>query len=263
MRHPRFFITTSLLALAVALGGCASPKAVKDLQNQVAELEQQNFELRKQLTETKVRLEIRNEALGRGSRAGSASLRFSVPGADATVADPKTPETPDTPQVFYSEPMTPADTGPASQPAAPVAARTEVPRLMSTAAKRLDDKESEAALALFRQIVSEYPNDPLADDAQFGSGECYFQMGRYEEAINEYRKVVNQFPFGDQVPFAFLKIGFAHLALEQRDLALDNFRNVSEAYPGTEAATVARQQIAHLSRLSSEGSGEKPRPPKH
>lgn len=243
MRHPRFLIT-SLLALAVGLGGCASPQAVKDLEKQASDLELQNFELRKQLTESKVRLEIRNEALGR--TPGSRATRLPAPIADTTVPDPKRPETPNTPLVFYSEPMTPGDAGPASREAAPISARAGASGLMTAAAHRLDEKDSEAALALFRQIVTEYPNDPLADDAQFGSAECYFQMGKYEEAITEYQKVVNQFPFGDQVPFAFLKIGFSHLALEQRDLALDNFRNVSEAYPGTEAATVARQQIAHL-----------------
>jgi TolA-binding protein len=104
----------------------------------------------------------------------------------------------------------------------------------------------ERALLAFQQIVSGYPQDALADDAQFGVGEAYFQMGRYQDALAAYRLVIDQFPFGDQVPFAFLKVAFAHLALEQRDQAMDNFRTVSEAFPGTEAATVARQQIAHL-----------------
>ena len=247
MRQPRF-ISAAVLTLIVPLGACASLKSVEDLQEQVADLERQNFELRKQLTEARVRVEIRDEALGRTHGATSAASRLPAPVTDATITDPGTPEIPQPAQVLYSEPMTPADADPANRPAASVAGGTGASRLMTTASQRLDEKNPEAALALFRQITSEYPDDPLADDAQFGSAECYFQMGKYEEAITEYQKVVNQFPFGDQVPFAFLKIGFAHLALEQRDLALDNFRNVSEAYPGTEAATVARQQIAHLAR---------------
>jgi len=119
---------------------------------------------------------------------------------------------------------------------------------MDQAKDLLDRQDPEGAMSRFRQVVRGFPDDALADDAQFGLGECLFQMGRYEEAMVEYRKVGELFPFGDNVPLAFLKIGFAHLALNDRESALDNFRTVSEAYPGTEAATVARQQIAHLSR---------------
>lgn len=245
MHHPPY-IGVSVLTLIVALGGCATPQTVETLQTQVAELERQNFELRKQLAESKVRLDIRNEALGRGNSASSGSPRAAERLAETTVLDPKTPENLQPTQIMYSEPMTPNDAAPTGGTSATVAAGTGASSLMATASRRLDDKDPEGALALFRQIVSQYPSDQLADDAQFGAAECFFQMGKYEEAITEYQKVVNQFPFGDQVPFAFLKIGFAHLALEQRDLALDNFKNVSEAYPGTEAATVARQQIAHL-----------------
>ena len=114
----------------------------------------------------------------------------------------------------------------------------------------MDSGDSAAALAIFERMVSTYATDAMADDAQVGIGEAYFRMRRYEEAIGAYRKVADLFPYGDQVPFAFLKMGFAHLALNQRDLALDDFKTVSQAYPGTEAATVARQQIAHLAASS-------------
>ncbi len=121
-------------------------------------------------------------------------------------------------------------------------------RLMEAAQSSLDARDPESALAHFREVVAKHGDSALADDAQFGMGECYFQMGRYEDAIVEYRRVAEQFPFGDRVAYAFLKVGFSQLALDQRDAALESFRTVSEAYPGTEAATVARQQIAHLSR---------------
>jgi tol-pal system protein YbgF len=249
--------------LVVACAGCATMQSSEALRKRVAELEQQNFQLRKDLAEARVRQEMRQESgapstsgakppgAGAGDRSGSGQF---VGGPAAT------PVKDDVPRVIYSEQITDASrfSGGSS------AARTSQPaQLMRSARERLDAKDPAGAVSLFEQLVTRFPEDAMADDAQFGVGESYFQMGKYEEAITEYQKVVNNFPFGDQVPFAFLKIGFAHLAREQRDLALDNFKTVSEAYPGTEAATIARQQIAHLSRLSTERGGEKQVPPKH
>ena len=262
MHRPRL-LSASLILSIVGFGGCATRLSVDTLEKKVSDLERQNFELRKQLTEARVRQEIREESAGRGASSARTTSSRRTTSAETTVLDPRTPEIPQKAQVVYTEQLTPDDAATASRQASPAAGGSDASRLMTTASQQLDQKEPEAALSLFRQIVSQYPDDPLADDAQFGAAECYFQMGKYQEAIDEYRRVVNQFPFGDQVPFAFLKIAFAHLALEQPDLALDNFRNVSEAYPGTEAATVARQQIAHLSRPAAAGDGDKAATPKH
>jgi len=233
---------TAVVILALLAPGCAANRSVTSQRAEIERLQRENFQLRKDLAEARVRLEMQAEA-GTGSVAaesaaaidsGASPLRESQPSQAAS-------------RVVYSEPITDASrytTGPLPQTGAdPLSSAGQ---LMMSGKRKLDSGDQAAAMAAFRDIVARYPQDALADDAQFGVGECLFQMGRYEEAISEYRRVVNDFPFGDQVPSAFLKIAFSHLGLEQRELALDSFRTVSEAYPGTEAATVARQQIAHL-----------------
>ncbi len=251
MKHLAVMLCLPLGALVVISGGCATRRSVDDLERKIGRVQQENFELRKELTEARVRLQMRQEQ-------GPARSANPAPAAPAPVAR----EIPDTasavPPVVYSEPITDAasyaagsvlpGSGASVGQGAPHAGATgpTPASLMDAGKASLDARHPESALMSFREVVAGSPGDALADDAQFGIGECYFQMGRYEEAIAEYRKVIDQFPFGDQVPYAFLKIGFSRLALEQRDQALDSFRTVSEAYPGTEAATVARQQIAHL-----------------
>lgn len=243
-RLPR---TAAIPALAVAslllvATSCATGRSAETLRRQIAALQAENFQLRKDLTETRVRLDMAKEATASTTAAGAAG-DTSAKGI-APAAEPPARDT--IPRVIYSEPITATEPPAGGSPGGTDPSAGSARLLMDLGREKLDAKDPDEALTVFRQVVSRYPEDPLADDAQFGAGECYFLTGRYEEAIAEYRKVINAFPFGDQVPFAFLKIGFAHLALEQRDLALDNFRNVSEAFPGTEAATVARQQIAHL-----------------
>src|SRR5262245_18580449 len=286
MRLARWYGMSWRRSLPVALGltwvvavGCASRQTVDSLQRQIEDLQRQNFQLRKEIVEARVRLDMMRESAGAHGGpprrpAGAAASRPSGEPRAASAAE--TPSEGGPAEIIYSEPITdpsgyqsPAPSRPArgAKPAAgPGAApkgvdsSSDPERLMTAARSKLDGGDAETALSRFRSIVAEYPDHALADDAQFGVGECYFQMGKFEEAIAEYRKVADQFPFGDQVPYALLKVGFSQLALDQRGVALDSFRTVSEAYPGTEAATVARQQIAHLSRLKRDGSRQESSP---
>ena len=254
--------TASNLGWALLLLFCATPvfcvprESAEATRKRLEALEKENFQLRKDLAEARVRLEMQMEKAGcsgKGSPDFPTGTAAKPVGGRAPAAVRPAPAD-SGPSVVYSEPITDASRFTSSSGASPTVAPS---RLMRSARESLDARDPAGAQAMFQQVVTRYRDDALADDAQFGVGECYFQMGRYEEAIAEYRKVVNDFPFGDQVPFAFLKIGFAYLAQEQRDLALDNFKTVSEAYPGTEAATIARQQIAHLSRQSLDAAGRK------
>jgi TolA-binding protein len=238
------FTILPFVVFCLISASCATGQSADTMRRQAAALEAENFQLRKDLTEARVRLEMAREGTGQTSASAAGDSAASLAQGSAHSAD--LPARDAVPRVIYSEPIMPVPTLAVGSSGAPGASASSAGLLMGLAREELDAKDADGALTVFRQIVSRYPDDPLADDAQFGAGECFFLTGRYEDAIAEYRKVVNGFPFGDQVPFAFLKIGFAHLALEQRDLALDNFKNVSEAFPGTEAATVARQQIAHL-----------------
>jgi TolA-binding protein len=243
------------LILLLVASACASRKSVETLRQQVQELQRENFRLRKDLTEARVRLQMQAEkgASPARSRSETASRKAPASGSHGIVVSEPLEPVESGPAIIYSEPITDAS----AYTSGPLDAMTAEPgrsisgsarSLMDAAQASLDARDPEAALVHFREIVVNHPDDAIADDAQFGVGECYFQMGQYEEAIVEYRRVIDGFPFGDRVAYAFLKIGFSQLALEQRDEALDSFRTVSEAYPGTEAATVARQQIAHLTR---------------
>ncbi len=254
-------LALALIGLATSASGCATRRTVQNLSQQVRRLEEENFQLRKDLTEARVRRQAKEEAERTASGHPASERPAVAPPSETAGSGEIVSLSAETPRVVFSEPITevPREVGrstamkrsatpaPGSTPGNILTAGAAEPsRLMGAARELLDQKMPEKALLAFQQIVSGYPGDALADDAQFGVGEAYFQMGLYQEALAAYRLVIDQFPFGDQVPFAFLKVAFAHLALDQRDQAMDNFRTVSEAFPGTEAATVARQQIAHL-----------------
>ena len=244
-----------LTPLVCGSAGCASRRTVEQLEGEVRRLQQENFDLRKDLTEARVRRQMQADLASRTERRKASTPAAPLPRRPETRPESRAggQDEPRAPAVIYSEPITDGSayitsTPSKARPSQPMPASEASRMLMDSAQASLDVRDPEGALVHFREIVVNHPGEAIADDAQFGIGECYFQMGKYEEAMTEYRRVIDNFPFGDRVPYAWLKIGFAQLALEQRDVALRSFRTVSEGFPGTEAATVARQQIAHLNK---------------
>lgn len=62
--------------------------------------------------------------------------------------------------------------------------------VFSQAEQYFEAGDYEAALKLYQQVVEDYPLSRLTDDAQFRMGQCYFKMGKSEEALSEFRLYV-------------------------------------------------------------------------
>jgi len=50
------------------------------------------------------------------------------------------------------------------------------------------------AMNQFRSLVTEFPDSELCDDAIFNLGLCFFQMNQFEKAIEQYERVINDYP---------------------------------------------------------------------
>jgi len=237
------------LCAALWAPGCASPRSMRDLEAEKQRLQAENLQLRKDLTESRVRMrmagivvpdasQIPDTAQAGGAPAGRASTAPSVSDIAAPILQPE----------IESEAISATETDPLRGPgtAGGPALQGNPDALMQAGRSQLELRRADEALATFMDLSRRFPDSELADDAVQGAGDAYFQLARYEDAIVQYRQVAERFPHSDRVPWAFLQIGFAHLRMDQTERALDEFRTVSQAYPGTEAATVARQQIAHL-----------------
>ena len=62
------------------------------------------------------------------------------------------------------------------------------------------------SLFTFQSLVRKYPSSRLADDGQFKIGEIHLKRKGFSEAYEAFQKVVEQFPNGDMVPLARLKL---------------------------------------------------------
>jgi len=99
------------------------------------------------------------------------------------------------------------------------------------------------AISEFRQYVETYPSSEMADNAQYWIGEVFFAQKKFNEAIAEFDKVSLMFPKGDKVPAARFKKGMALVELGQSDAARAEFQALIRAYPRSNEAVLARQQL--------------------
>jgi len=102
------------------------------------------------------------------------------------------------------------------------------------------------ALMGFEEVLTQFPDSELADNAQYWIGETYYDQADYEKSLEEFRKVALNFPTGDKVPAALLKAGFSLQALGFKQDACEAYRDLVDRFPGSEEARLAMTRLTDL-----------------
>jgi len=102
------------------------------------------------------------------------------------------------------------------------------------------------AIASFKLYREEFPESPLADNALYWIGECYFSQRKYEEAIAEFNGLILDYPQGDRIPAAYLKKGLAYMEMGKKDEALAAFKLLTTKYPLAEESRIAQDKMKEL-----------------
>ena len=101
------------------------------------------------------------------------------------------------------------------------------------------------ALALqgFRDFVTRFPTHDLADNAQYGIGECYFAQARFDSAAVEYQRVDKSWPDGDRVPAALYKLALCQDKLDQTSESRKTLGVLVKRFPLSGEAQLARARL--------------------
>jgi tol-pal system protein YbgF len=116
------------------------------------------------------------------------------------------------------------------------------------------------AVSGFREFTRRFPDSPRADEAQYLIGESYFSLARtsaqagradqatreLEQAVQEFRRVLLNYPRGAKVPTALYKEGLALIELRQPRLAEARLRYLIENFPQSEEAPLARERLSSI-----------------
>ena len=113
------------------------------------------------------------------------------------------------------------------------------------------DKPGEAIRQYAPLLEADKSVDLWTVRARFQTGECYFNMQKYEEAVNEFLNVeIHYKKYPAWQAKGILEIGRVLLAQDKRGEAKERFKDVITRYPDEKAAIVARQ---YLDQLRSSG----------
>jgi tol-pal system protein YbgF len=104
----------------------------------------------------------------------------------------------------------------------------------------------ELAIEGFMIYKSQFPESPLADDALYWIGECYFSQEKYDEAVEHFNELILNYPGGDKIPAAYLKKGISLSEQGKKDEALSVFKLLITKYPLEEETKIAQQKIREM-----------------
>jgi tol-pal system protein YbgF len=115
-----------------------------------------------------------------------------------------------------------------------------------------------AAVQGFQDFLKAFPTSTRADDAQLYIGEAEFIQNRFEPAAAAYNLVIQNYPKGDQVPWAYYKRGMAQSRLGQTAAARASFETAVKLFPDSEPGVLS---LSRLQGLDSAPPATAPRKP--
>ena len=107
-------------------------------------------------------------------------------------------------------------------------------------------KNYQLAIEGFRQFVSLYPENVLADNSLYWIGECFYAKKDFNEAVTVFSDLINKYSDGDKVPDALLKKGFALLELGKSENGMAVLKELISKFPLSEEAYLAKQKIKDM-----------------
>ncbi|HSJ09366.1 MAG TPA: tol-pal system protein YbgF [Longimicrobiales bacterium] len=114
--------------------------------------------------------------------------------------------------------------------------------------QKVQEKAFSTARAAFEQLVTEFPQDARAPDAQFQIGETYVAEESLPEAFAAFEQVADRWRESPRAPAALFRAGV--IAQDSRDNARARryYTQVRERYPGTDEARQAQTRLQRLPR---------------
>jgi TolA-binding protein len=206
----------------------------------------------------------RVDGLGRQLRGAAPAAPAPTTAPRTAMPAPVTPAPPSAPSAPTTVPATPTVPG-AAAPPPPSGSRPATNALTPQdiyQAAYIDFSKGSYALAVagFREFLRRFPDHQLAGNAQYWIGESHFSVARgfinagqadkasqeMEQAVQEYRKVLANYPRGEKAPTALYKEALALIELKQPGLAQQRLEYLVANFPQAEEAPLARERLAAI-----------------
>lgn len=101
------------------------------------------------------------------------------------------------------------------------------------------------AIAIFSDVLKQYPEGEYGDKARFWTGLCYYAMGDYASAVSSFTHVMD-FKNSPKADDAQFKIGMSYLKMGQPAMAKEELKKLIDRYPSSEYIDQAKKYLAEI-----------------
>lgn len=140
----------------------------------------------------------------------------------------------------------------AASPPPPESSRRLYDRVM----EEFRHKDYPAALAGFRFFLELHGQSSLSANAQYWLGECQYRMGHYKDALGSFYDLISYYPMSQKVAASTLKIGQIYTRQGDREKAQVMYERITDQYPDSAEAEVARKALEAAAAKSDPGAAE-------
>ena len=118
--------------------------------------------------------------------------------------------------------------------------------LYSNGLRDINGKHYDLATQEFQDYLKYYSETDLASNAQFYLGEIAFMQGQFQQALDAYNRVIENFPKSFKLASARMRKGYCLAELGQKAAAIRELRTVVRQYPGTDEAKRSAAKLKEM-----------------
>lgn len=107
-------------------------------------------------------------------------------------------------------------------------------------------REYQDAINAFQVIVTRFPEHDLAGNAQYWTGDSFYQLRSYRAAIDAQKLLISTYPRSSKVPDALLNMGSAQLGLGDAVSARRSWEQLIANFPESRSAVKAGDRLKRL-----------------
>ncbi len=254
MKYLRAYILFLALTVSASAVAQTDQSFVADLVYQVQQLQEEVRQLRGQLDQQahelkNMKARQRDQYLDLDTRLGELQNK------PVAVVPPVISETT---VVATQQPAAVTNAGTKEPAIAAVSTEAEVPTVPAiddeaaykAAFNNLRELRYTEAAEGFYAFMENYPDSPLASNAQYWLGESYYVTRNYDLALESFQALLANYPDSKKVPDAWLKIGYTYYEMKDYPKALDVLKRVQQQYPDT---TLSKLAASRLQTMQMEG----------
>ncbi len=95
----------------------------------------------------------------------------------------------------------------------------------------------------FKSYLKIAPDSPLSDNALYWIGECYYSMGKRQDAVDTFNELITKYPQSNKKPTVLYKTGIIYEEAKELKTARTYYERVIKEFPNAPEASLAKERM--------------------